>query len=183
MCLIVDDTYHLQKLITQGGILDGYGSNVNSCECVGVKPIPIVAACDILVYKLLRKKGEHWRTPVMECLVPFRKGVQYMHSKLECPTKTENFDSSYCGKTVFIVNNGIHAYSDNDNDSLAYNLGFLFFDRKRVFSAVIPKGAKFYIGNNHDIVSNELIVYKDKKKLNYKKCMTFENYKKTYIKT
>lgn len=106
---------------------------------------PLVAKKDILVYKLLDYSEEtgHYCTPFQYRGVYFENGSVCMTSDIVLD-KNRN------------VNIGLHAYFTIDAAKFVVRM----FDETDVYFAVIPKGSKFYLGTENDIVSNNLIIFK-----------------------
>ena len=114
---------------------------------------PLVAKENILVYKWLHRIGDIYITPFLYERVIF--------SCRQALLSVKKFKVIYISRNIAHVNQGIHAktvsgkYLDKD-----YLDGI-----KRVAEehlAVIPKGARFYIGDEQDVVSNKLFVYESK---------------------
>ena len=111
-----------------------------------------IAQEDIHVYKCLEKRGFHYVTPFRYIPIQFTKG-KYVYPKTE-------FSYLKSGRYLKFVNQGIHAYV---LDSAAYSLIKYCAIDGHIQHAIIPKGSKFYIGYNLDIVSDSLIVYHTKR--------------------
>lgn len=109
---------------------------------------------DIHCYKVLRIKNTH-------LISPYQK-YRYYLNKLVTVDKMihNNFGNVY---------EGLHAYTTklkalNCIIWMARVLGW-GHDNYKVYNCIIPKGSKYYLGNNGDIVSNQMIItgrYKDK---------------------
>ena len=124
-----------------------------------------VAKEDILVYKCLDYENGEYCTPFRHMPIVFTKG-KYVYNKVKMSQKIG------CGiRENALVFKGIHAYSTGDNGTSMHY-------------AVIPKGSNFYIGNNDDIVSNNLIVYRDKRCFDryYPNIIDFNKYIDKYLK-
>ena len=64
-----------------------------------------------------------------------------------------------------IVLNGIHAYLiKNLAQSVVDN--FVNTCKTKIFYAIIPKGSKYFIGMDRDIVANNMTIFKTKKSFN-----------------
>jgi hypothetical protein len=69
----------------------------------------------------------------------------------------------YCGKALCAgISVGIHIFGTK-GAALATSKGFHRQSGTSMHYAVIPKGSNFYIGIDEDIVSNNLIVYREKR--------------------
>ena len=130
------------------------------------KPIALVAKQSILVYKVLRIKGEHYYTPFMSKDINFDDEYGMFFYK----TTRFSFDKEYLSKRNYehFVVKGVHSYIDFDkakhtNDFLQ-SLGV-----SNIHYAIIPKGSKFYIGSNCDIASSNLVVFENEAKYNENK--------------
>lgn len=123
-------------------------------------PKPFVADEDIMVLKeLIHLKWSAYVTPYYGACVCFnedgiatleslKKGVHRKNSliieEIKYPFGIEDFE---IGK--FYVAEGVHSYIRQDINSTYYY-------------AIIPKGSYYYIGIDNDMVSDKLIIFKDK---------------------
>ena len=128
------------------------------------KPIALAAKQSILVYKVLRIKGEHYYTPFIS------KGINFDDEYGMFFYKTTRFDRAYLPNhnCKYLVARGIHSFANLDrakhtNDFLQ-SLGV-----SNIHYAIIPKGSKFYIGSNCDIASSNLVVFENEAKYNENK--------------
>ena len=108
---------------------------------------PLIAKDDIVVSKVLEHGRRGWTTPYQHKRVFFIFGEAKLRSKL----KVRNNE---------YVDEGIHSCSDT---STAVSI-LSDCDNGNVLTAIIPKGAKYFIGKWGDVVSNKLIIYKSTKK-------------------
>ena len=157
MCLITDNYYHKKD-------------KFNNVKC-------FVAEEDILVYKCLDCKNGEFRTPFQYMPIVFTKG-KYIYTNVYMKKKT--FCKMDEGGYVW---SGIHAYRTMSR-AFAVSKSYYEFDGTYMHYAVIPKGSNFYIGNNDDVVSNNLIVYRDKKYFDkdYENIIDISDYILKYIK-
>lgn len=120
---------------------------------------PIVAKENILVFKVITDLTTTYHTPYQFFVIHFKNGVyKYKTTRMQAgKLQAGEFDT----QGVYIPNcvtKGIHSWIDEKRaERSAEN-----YSNDRVFYCVIPKGAKFYIGDNFDVVSNKLIVYEHK---------------------
>ncbi len=127
---------------------------------------PFVANKPILVYKMLRRIPFRYRvreTPYQFLKISFKNGVCTLSSKLKYTTFISLHDFTE-------VSEGIHAWKRKKyaNDA-ADCYKFYYGGRARIHYAVIPKGAKYFVGD-YDIVSEKMIIFinrKDLKKSEY----------------
>lgn len=111
---------------------------------------PFIAEKDIIVYKALEQRDifelKNFYTPFMHYPIVFVNGKCIISSVLETNS------SPYVGY-------GVHACV---NENLIKITIEFFSETKKITKhwAIIPKGSKYYIGADEDIVSNELIVFK-----------------------
>ena len=134
MCLTIKDTFHK-------------------------KGKPLVAERSILVYKMLeryagKKYNSLYHTPYMGTPINFCDEGDNMYF----------YKTTRLQKDSIYINKGIHSFSDKKtaiDEVNMYNEGELY--RMSMHYAVIPKGSKFYIGDDGDIVSTNLVVFKRKK--------------------
>ena len=129
------------------------------------KPIALVAKQSILVYKVLEIEDKHYHTPYEYMAINFddEYGMFFY--------KTTRFGILCDERLIYYsVSTGIHSYigfdeADNTNDYLK-NIGC----SSSIHYAIIPKGSKFYVGRRcEDIVSSNLVVFKNKTKYNKNK--------------
>lgn len=137
----------------------------------------LVAKEDILVYKCLDCVGRLYYTPFQHMPIVFTKG-KYVYNK-ECMD-----EYTYCGKASSVaIRVGIHAYGTK-NVALATCRGYHIICGTSMHYAVIPKGSNFYIGIDEDVVSNNLIVYREKRCFDkyYKGTIDIKEYMDKYLK-
>lgn len=108
---------------------------------------PLVAKKDMVVFKVLEHKKHEWKTPYRNKRVFFFFGKIKLHAKLNVVYDT-------------YVDEGIHSclYASTATSVLSD------CDNGNVFTAIIPKGAEYFIGTWGDVVSNKLIIYKTTKR-------------------
>jgi hypothetical protein len=96
------------------------------------------AANDIQVYKMLKPGGQ----------APYQSSFTYKLHELH--EQRNGIIASY-GE----VNEGFHAYT-----SLAKARGVASgrYNQEQVVVAIVPKGAHYYLGNNFEIVSDQLVI-------------------------
>lgn len=154
MCLIISKVYHKKDK-----------SNMIKC---------LVAQEDILVYKCLDCTNGEYCTPFQYMPIIFTKG-KYAYNKVNMPKS-----KCYWNDTIGV---GIHAYSTRGKAIMAAK-DFHKSNGTSMHYAVIPKGSNFYIGNNDDIVSNNLIVYREKRCFDryYPSIIDFNKYIDKYLK-
>lgn len=115
---------------------------------------PIVAKENILVFKVITALTTTYHTPYQIFVIHFKNGVyNYKTTRMQIG----EFDTQG-GYLPNCVTKGIHAWIDEKHAERCAGQ----YSNDRVFYCVIPKGAKFYIGDNFDVVSNKLIVYEHK---------------------
>lgn len=136
MCLIISKFYHMKD-------------KNNRVKC-------LVAQEDILVYKCLDCTDGWYCTPFQHIPIVFTKG-KYIYNEA-------NMDESvYGGKgAIACICVGIHAYVTKGT-AIGICKEFHANNGTSMHYAVIPKGSNFYIGIDEDVVSNNLIVYREKR--------------------
>lgn len=103
-----------------------------------------IAEKDIKVFKMLVRDGRKLVSPY--------QFTEYKLNKLyESKLVKEVREHEYGG---YSVNRGLHAF---------VNLEYAKFkiqgnNSRAIYNAIIPKGSMYYLGNNNDIVSNQLKV-------------------------
>lgn len=108
----------------------------------------------ILVYKVLEKDNvskNKYCTPYKKMAINFNEYDGMFFYKNTRMVRSEN---------EYFILNGIHSYFD---DMIAKREVQIFKHWYTMHYAVIPKGSKFYIGNDGDIVSTNLVVFRTKK--------------------
>lgn len=142
------------------------------CLCVDLeynkvknnKPIALVAKQSILVYKVLEIEDKHYRTPYEYMAINFddEYGMFFY--------KTTRFSIDKRNRNYYSVPSGIHSFLDFDEANYANErMKNLRDSNANIHYAIIPKGSKFYIGRDFDIVSSNLVVFKNKTKYNKNK--------------
>ena len=157
MCLVISRFYHKKD-------------NNPNVKC-------FVAKEDILVYKCLDCNDGEYSTPFQYMPIVFTKG-KYVYNKVKMSKKM------YCGiRKNAIVSEGIHAYSTRDK-AIKVAKDFRKSNGTYMHYAVIPKGSNFYIGSHDDVVSNNLIVYREKRCFDrhYPSIIDFKQYIDKYLK-
>ena len=128
------------------------------------KPIALVAKQSILVYKVLEVEGKHYHTPFEYMAINFddEYGMFFY--------KTTRFSIDVHNKYTYFVSKGIHSYIDFDEANYTNaRMKHLYYSNANIHYAIIPKGSKIYIGLDGDIVSSNLVVFKNKTKYNKNK--------------
>ena len=131
-----------------------------------------VAQEDILVYKCLDCDYGQYSTPFRYMPIVFTKG-KYVYNEVNM------YEIAYCGKySGAAINVGIHTYSTKAVAMVSK------FHYSKLHYAVIPKGSNFYIGIDGDVVSNNLIVYREKRCFDrhYPNIIGFSEYMDKYLK-
>lgn len=162
MCLTPHRSFHPSK---KEKIRTRYGTYNNRLEVLTLTR-PIIVFKGLRVYKSWR--GNKFRVTTLTS--PY-KGTQYRFGQ----TKTANGMSKRIAEcdSIFV---GLHALRTKKNFRTYFNTCGLntIDDRSNVtylnggiypFPAVIPAGAKVWIGDNGDIVATELTVYEDLKSI------------------
>lgn len=115
-----------------------------------------IAKHDIHVYKKLipfKSISNRYMTPYLHAFYSAKKGRIDMESILKREQQSFNHHD--------IITKGIHAYRTKrciTNRDI--------FTSSFIYHAIIPKGSKYYVGSNKDIVSDHLIVFTEKKYFN-----------------
>ena len=158
MCLITSKFYHKEN-------------SKHNVKC-------LVAKEDILVYKCLDCEDGVYCTPFRYMPIVFIRG-KYVYNKV-------NMDKSVvcCKKDEgAYVYSGIHAYITKDK-AIKISKEFNDTNGTSMHYAVIPKDSNFYVGQSDDIVSNNLIVYREKRCFDrhYPSIINFKQYIDKYLK-
>lgn len=157
MCLVTSNDYHKKD-------------NNRNVKC-------FVAKEDILVYKCLNCNDGEYCTPFQYMPIAFTKG-KYVYNKVKMSQKI-----GCRTRENALVSKGIHSYSTRGK-AIMVAKKFRKRNETSMHYAVIPKGSNFYIGNNDDVVSNNLIVYRDKRGFDrhYPNIIDFNKYIDKYLK-
>ena len=134
------------------------------------KPIALVAKQSILVYKVLRIEGKHYYTPFIA------KGINFddEYGMFFYKTTRFSFDKEYLSKHNYkhLVVKGAHSYVNlarANYDKIFFEILSGSTTTTHIHYAIIPKGSKFYIGNDSDIASSNLVVFENETKYNENK--------------
>ena len=126
------------------------------------KPIALIAKQSILVYKVLEIEGKHYYTPFIS------KGINFDNEYGMFFYKTTKFSIDRDDQRHYDVLRGIHSCIDFDKANCISGY-FKIFGVSNIHYAIIPKGSKFYIGSDCDIVSSNLVVFENEAKYNENK--------------
>ena len=134
------------------------------------KPIALVAKENILVYKVLEVKNKHYYTPYMLKFANFDDEYGMFFYK----TTRFSFDKEYLSKRNYkhLVVKGAHSYVNlarANYDKIYFEILSGSTTTTHIHYAIIPKGSKFYIGNDCDIASSNLVVFENEAKYNENK--------------
>ena len=118
-----------------------------------------IATKDIKVYKVL-EYGTSGKSNKDRAYSPYRgfyydKGTQYTESKLNRRYYTTGW-SHQCSLTI---EKGLHAYVKKNCRQIKNHLSTYAHAKPVVIEMIIPKGSIYYLGDNNDIVTNNLIWY------------------------
>ncbi len=100
----------------------------------------------ILVYKVLK-----YVNSCEYAISPYRN-FHWFFGKEHTAKFSHDLDNYYDGHTI---DEGLHAFRNMQNANLLKSCGY----GRRVYYAVIPAGAKVYMGSNDEIVSTKMTVY------------------------
>ena len=128
-----------------------------------IKHKPQVAEKPILVYKMLEEYCKYGirkdyknikETPFQGTRVVFKRGRTTLESNLIVEKKYYGHD---------VINIGIHSYEllsvANEKKE---ELDFFNIWGCEIYYAVIPKGSTYYLGENCEVASNKLIIFRTK---------------------
>lgn len=110
-------------------------------------PKPLVAKTNIVaIKKLSLDKDDNYHTPFMCKNVTFNNGIVTLESDVKEGFRVEK--SAWYD--TYDVANGIHSFIERDR---------CMWSREKLFVSIIPKGSKYYLGEDGDLVSEKLIVF------------------------
>lgn len=98
----------------------------------------LIATQDIHCYKVLTNHNSILLTPFQSEVIVFKNGIAIQ--------ETDNFGYSFSDR----IFEGIHSYQKRFD-----------FSYGRFYYSIIPKGTQYYIGDNDDLVSLKLIIFKN----------------------
>ena len=107
---------------------------------------PRTVTSPILVYKVLK-----YVNSCEYAISPYRN-FHWFFGKERTAKFGHDVDNYYDGHSI---DEGLHAFRNMQNANLLKSSGY----GRRVYYAVIPVGAKVYMGDNDDIVSTKMTVY------------------------
>ena len=144
MCLFVDKKYR-KTAVNDSGYVE-YSM-----------PEPLVAEEDIHIFKVLHvRPNARVETPYTLYPVKFDK-------KNRCILEAE-LNPQWFARGVTVVREGIHGYVNRfaaDKEALILNRGTSMTCPTSVYQAIIPRGTKYYIGDNEDIVAEKMVIIKN----------------------
>jgi hypothetical protein len=109
------------------------------------KKTPFIAAKNITVWKVVEKENGKFKSPYMSAF-KWEEGQTYT-SKLKCKVEKSEYNG-----WLLQVDEGLHAAMTKQ---MAMNI-FYYSNTRRIIEMIIPKGAKYYIGNRGDIVADTM---------------------------
>ncbi len=127
-------------------------------KCLDYFKNPTIAKQEILVYKLLEFPDYSKSGALKSAISPYQcfryeRGFQYTESEFSELITHEN------NKHHLYVYQGLHAYADK-NAAIKMQGTLLRLDNHLILVEMrIPRGAKYFLGTNDEIVTNKLIWY------------------------
>lgn len=128
--------------------------------------IPKIADSDIICYKILIKSEDEYYSPLMS-------SFSYCLNSLNKPTDEFNYLENkidYRFGLFFLIDigylhcltiNGLNEYTIKDALQCDYKYPLSLCSSAYIARCYIPKGAKYYVGQDNDICSNLLFVTDD----------------------
>ena len=139
MCLTIDRNIHVKR----------DGNKI---------PFPFIADEDILVTKMLNPVSKYWlfgrkraKTPIM--------GYEVLFDRNGTATLFATFAYDWADKNRYVyVDRGIHAYTGVGEKS--YNNICKMMEYNNIeYRAIIPKGTRYYIGDDGDVVAEKMTIF------------------------
>ena len=128
---------------------------------------PIVTTEDLQTWKLLKvyniEDGNTGVSNGYEYTAPYR-GTHYTFGKLYTAKLDKRTENDWYHGVMHRVFAGLHSYDGSrTRRNRAMNRGKIDAgtSQYRWFPAVIPKGSEVYFGSRNDVVSDNLVVYRD----------------------
>lgn len=120
---------------------------------------PLIAEEDFVVFKVLHHNDYGMIvTPFRFCEINFVKGKRVMTSKIKI-TQTRSWTSGYHYHIRWACSQGLHALLKLPSYHELHLFSIGIGNNMLVHKAIIPKGAKYFIGTDGDIVSDKMIIY------------------------
>ncbi len=113
---------------------------------------PLIAKKEFEVYKILEIYENKYLS--IHYGFEYKQGTQYSESKFIKTIKPY----PYANKYYIEISKGLHSYTEEKINQLKKTALYNYANLE-IVKMWIPKGAKYFIGENGDIVSNELIWY------------------------
>lgn len=108
---------------------------------------PLIAKEDIVCYKKLNRCGENiYMTPIIDILVPIECIQDKVPFEAQILSKFIFIWSHVFGFSAFVEDGFIHTFNRNDECRLY-----------ETFKCIIPKGTKYFIGEDGDYASERII--------------------------
>ncbi len=130
MCLVINKKFHKSWLFS--------------------RPKPLVAKTNIPVFKILLPIRNLYITPFQRARVFFDADGVAEGKKTALGLQHRRFE----GESWWEVNEGYHSYTNSIDGKAA----LVDTPSGSIFNAVIPKGSLYYIGENGDVVSDQLVI-------------------------
>ena len=126
--------------------------------CLKVATKKLTAKTDLLVYKCLDTEGGSYCTPFRYHPIFFDRGVCH----LEGGDNALAIEKEWIGyKWIKVINFGVHAYYKKREAD--YTASQFPGCGTKTFYAIIPKGSKYYLGLDFDVVSTEMIIFRSQR--------------------
>ena len=154
MCLYIDKCVHTETMKYRNRTLPKPFVANKDIPCVKYLIVHLLG--DFLDDVKLPHRIIEYVTPYYEKRVAFDKnGVAEIVTDVNSKKLPFVIIKEDYGKIMFVVENGVHSWGKEKEATL--------FDKiynHTPFKAIIPKGAMFYVGQNGDLVSNRLLIFK-----------------------
>lgn len=116
---------------------------------------PLIAKKDIKVYKILENLNKNKTTGYSPFkYMKYKKGFQYTESHFNM-----NIEEYYTSLYELCINQGLHAYIKKNSEGLKCHLSQFSYSSPEIIEMYIPKGSKYFLGKDGEIVSDNLIWY------------------------
>ena len=125
---------------------------------------PLIATEDITVYKRLQRVGKsEYQSPYRG--YSYKRGQMYTSrldkvksNKRHHPKTYKDHNMNRMVTAVGVVDRGIHAYVSRVTAKTRSKDEAWGYDDESIITCVIPKGARYYLGDGNEIASDKLFI-------------------------
>lgn len=108
-----------------------------------------IASDDIAIFKVLRKYGRVYKSPWW--------GTEWKLGEIKTSPMKRRLREFTKGWQKKMINQGLHAYLATPKRKRST---MMKFTHSVVFAGIVPKGSYYYLGEDNEIVANQMIMTK-----------------------